>query len=161
MTLADFLIGDLFLLVLSLAVGAGALRWRLPLIARPSNAAAFITPESNPIVVLGIVLLMSIAEELVFRVIPGAWSLSWTVGMVLAVCFSLAHDLRRERRGWNCRTLPIPQLLAGLWYWYGLRQLGPWAPLLAHCLDNFIVVGGILLATERGAERASGSGRPA
>jgi membrane protease YdiL (CAAX protease family) len=88
--------------------------------------------------VLGTVAVASIAEELLFRGL-GSWLLgrSWTVGLVVALVFALAHAVPKEK--WMPTSFPLLQFLFGIWFWMGLRSCGLLVVVAAHALVNLTI----------------------
>lgn len=99
-------------------------------------------------------------EELVFRAIPslavsfdsrtpigdllvGSGDLMMSrreliVGGISSVFFGLAHNLKKS--GIDTKTIPAPQMVLGMFFWYLQRKLGFFSNTLAHMAVNFKVI---------------------
>lgn len=71
----------------------------------------------------------------------GGFSLSrreFIYGTVTSLAFGAVHNLTDN--GFDTDTIPAPQLLGGMWYWYLQRKFGIAANIAAHTSNNAAVV---------------------
>jgi len=90
--------------------------------------------------ILGFLVVASALEECLFRWLGAAlFGRSWLAGAAIAVVFACVHSLQKGR--WMPRSVPLPQLVGGVWYWIGFTLYGLPVAILAHSLYNVCGVG--------------------
>ena len=107
--------------------------------------------------VVQMIVVGPFVEELLFRLVPKAvLGLSWWVGACAAVLFAFLHNLP----GNPLRSLPLSQLVSGLFLWGALRTAGIGAAIWMHASEN-LCLGLLFLPVLRLARRRAASARAA
>ena len=83
------------------------------------------------------------AEELVFRAIPsgladfldpaGRGNKRWALGACVSLAFAAAHNIGHDKR-----TIPLPQFIGGLGFWYAQRRGGLNHATFTHAVHNAV-----------------------
>ena len=104
--------------------------------------------------ILAMVVVNPLFEEASFRLFPslviGKKGKRWEVGVPISVIFALAHNLQKDKVSggikFNKEFVPLPQFLAGIYYWYLIRERGFSHAFLAHAFNNGFATA-VMLAT--------------
>ncbi len=104
--------------------------------------------------ILAMVVVGPFFEEASFRLFPslviGKKGKRWEVGVPISVIFALAHNLQKDKVSggikFNKEFIPLPQFLAGIYYWYLVRERGFSHAVLAHATNNGLAMA-VMLAT--------------
>lgn len=84
-------------------------------------------------------------EELLYRGLPGAISKSWWMGVPSSLAFGFQHNFYPERGKLKfSRTIPVPQIYGGLYFWWLQRQRGIAHSILAHSTQNLTLPAALL-----------------
>ena len=90
-----------------------------------------------------------IGEEALLRLLPstvldnmGGKGIDWNVGIPTSAIFALGHNLRYDEfeRLRFAKSVPLSQFMAGLFFWYLMRERGFSHSLLAHSLGNSVAL---------------------
>jgi len=90
----------------------------------PSNILNALTNNINPMQ----------EEKSLSKYLASITKTEGIVGLLTAVTFAGLHNL--TSRGFDTRTIPISQFIAGLEYWYLQRKFGYFSSFLAHSYHN-------------------------
>ncbi len=86
-------------------------------------------------------------EEVIFRLLPSTIvdytegeGVNWDVGVPVSLIFALGHNLEEDELGELkfAESIPLSQFMAGLFFWYLMRERGISHSILAHSLGNSI-----------------------
>ncbi len=95
-----------------------------------------------------------IIEELLFRALPGAISKTWWMGVPSSLAFGIIHNFYREKgRMKFSRTIPVPQIYGGLYFWWLQRHRGFSHSILAHSTQNLLLPAALLYYKVRNHSR--------
>lgn len=94
----------------------------------------------NNVPILIFLVVASALEECLFRWLGASlFGRSWLAGASIAVVFACGHSLKKG--SWMPQSIPLPQLVGGVWYWIGFTLYGLPVAMLAHSLYNVCGVG--------------------
>ncbi len=108
-------------------------------LARGVSLAKTFSGWSN-VPILIFLVVASALEECLFRWLGASlFGRSWLAGAAIAVVFACVHSLKKG--SWMPQSIPLPQLVGGVWYWIGFMLYGLPVAILAHGLYNVCGVG--------------------
>ena len=104
---------------------------------------------------LKIVIKAPVFEELVYRLLPNLFLSTekksmWEVGIPVNLIFAYMHNFEINEDGnkkFDVENIPLPQFIAGCFYWYLIRHKGLSHSILAHSSANLVAI--VLMLLEK------------
>lgn len=141
MQVAGYMLGSVVRVPLMMVLAKGIKQLGLDklFLARVESLAKTFSGWGN-VSILAFLAFASALEECLFRWLGASmFGRSWLAGAAIAVVFACVHSLQKGR--WMPRSVPLPQLVGGVWYWIGFTLYGLPVAILAHSLYNVCGVG--------------------